>query len=74
MELELTDSATEEEITKKKAAIRDAVIVLLSSRSYKQIREASGMVTLRRDILRAVNNLLTSGQVREVYFTQFHFN
>jgi flagellar FliL protein len=74
MELELTDSATEEEITKKKAAIRDAVIVLLSSRSYKQIRETSGMVTLRRDILRAVNNLLTSGQVREVYFTQFHFN
>jgi flagellar FliL protein len=74
MELELTDSATEEEITKKKAAIRDAVIVLLSSRSYKQIRETTGMVTLRRDILRAVNNLLTSGQVREVYFTQFHFN
>lgn len=74
MELELTDSATEDEITKKKAAIRDAIIVLLSSRSYKQIRETTGMITLRKDILRAVNNLLTSGQVREVYFTQFHFN
>lgn len=74
MELELTDSATEDEITKKKAAIRDAIIVLLSSRSYKQIRETSGMTTLRRDILHAVNNLLSSGKVREVYFTQFHFN
>jgi len=74
MELELTDSATEDEITKKKAAIRDAIIVLLSSRSYKQIRETSGMMALRQGILRSVNNLLTSGQVREVYFTQFHFN
>jgi len=74
MELELVDSATEDEITKKKAAIRDAIIVLLSSRTYKQIRETSGMVNLRRDILRVVNNLLSSGQVREVYFTQFHFN
>lgn len=74
MEFELVDSATEDEITKKKAAIRDAIIVLLSSRTYKQIRETSGMVNLRRDILRVVNNLLSSGQVREVYFTQFHFN
>ncbi len=74
MEFELTDAATEDEITKKKAAIRDAIIVLLSSRSYKQIRETTGMLNLRRDILRSVNNLLTSGQIREVYFTQFHFN
>jgi len=74
MEFELTDPATEDEITKKKAAIRDAIIVLLSSRTYKQIRETTGMLTLRRDILRAVNNVLTSGQIREVYFTQFHFN
>jgi len=74
MEFELTDAATEDEVTRKKAAIRDAIIVLLSSRSYKQIRETTGMVTLRHDILRAVNNLLSNGKVREVYFTQFHFN
>jgi flagellar FliL protein len=74
MEFELMDAATEDEISKKKSAIRDAIIVLLSSRSYKQIRDTSGMVNLRRDLLRVVNNLLTTGQVREVYFTQFHFN
>lgn len=74
MEFELMDAATEDEISKKKSAIRDAIIVLLSSRSYKQIRDTSGMLNLRRDILRVVNNLLTTGQVREVYFTQFHFN
>lgn len=74
MELEMPDAALEDEITRKKAAIRDAVIVLLSSRTYKQLREANGMVKLRQDILRAVNNLLSTGKVREIYFTQFHFN
>lgn len=74
MELELTDSTTEDEITKKKAAIRDCILVLLSSRSYREIRETAGMTKLRKDILKAVNGLLTNGKVREVYFTQFHFN
>jgi len=74
MELELTDSTTEDEITKKKAAIRDSILVLLSSRSYREIRETAGMTKLRKDILKAVNGLLTNGKVREVYFTQFHFN
>lgn len=74
MELELMDSTTEDEITKKKAAIRDSVLVLLSSKSYREIREPAGMTNLRKDILRAINNLLNSGKVKEVYFTQFHFN
>jgi flagellar protein FliL len=74
MELELTDPALEDEVTRKKAALRDAIIVLLSSRTYKDLREPSGMKALRTDILKAMNNLLTTGKVREIYFTQFHFN
>jgi len=74
MELELSESSTEDELTKKKAAIRDSILVLLSSRNYKEIRDVSGMSNLRKDILKAVNNLLTTGKVRDVYFTQFHFN
>lgn len=74
MELELADPATEDEIARKKAALRDAIIVLLSSRSYKELREPSGMKALRQDLLRAINNLLTTGKIKEIYFTQFHFN
>jgi len=74
MELELADPALEDEVTRKKAALRDAIIVLLSSRTYKELREASGMKLLRADILKAINNLLTTGKVRDIYFTQFHFN
>lgn len=74
MELELADPGAEEEITKKKAAVRDSVIMLLSSRSYDELRQPHGIKKLRKDILTNVNNLLTTGKVREVFFTQFHFN
>jgi len=74
MEFELADPSIEEELSRKKAAVRDAVIVLLSSRTYQQLRQADGLKDLRREIISSVNHLLTSGKVREVYFTQFHFN
>ncbi|MBI4404362.1 MAG: flagellar basal body-associated FliL family protein [Deltaproteobacteria bacterium] len=74
MELELADPGVEEELSKKKAAVRDTVIVLMSSRSYKELREPSGMKKLRADLVKAINNLLATGKIKEIYFTQFHFN
>lgn len=74
LEFELTDPDIEEEIARKKPAIRDAIIVLLSSRTYAELRNANGLKKLRTDLLRTVNNILTSGSVKALYFTQFHFN
>lgn len=74
MELELSDPAAEEELKKKKPIVRDAVIVLLSSRSYRELREAEGMAKLRTDLMRSINAILSSGKVKEIYFTQFHLN
>lgn len=74
MELELQDPAVEDEIARKKPAIRDAIIVLLSSRSYKELREPAGMRKLRSDLIRVINNLLSTGRIKDIYFTQFHFN
>jgi len=74
LEFELTEPALEDEIARKKPAIRDAIIVMLSSRSYREIRDAGGMKRLRSDLLRTVNGLLSTGKIKEIYFTQFHFN
>lgn len=74
MELELTDPAIEDELSRKKAAVRDSVIVLLSSRNYRQLREPNGIKILRADLVRSINHNLTSGQIKDVFFTQFHFN
>ena len=74
MELELSDAAVQDEITRKKPAVRDAVILLLSSRTFNELKDVAGIKKLRTDIIKSINNLLTSGKVKEVYFTQFHFN
>lgn len=74
LEFELSEPALEDEIARKKPAIRDSIIVLLSSRSYKEMRDPAGMKKLRTDLLKAVNGLLSTGKVKEIYFTQFHFN
>ena len=74
IELELQDPELESEIARKKPAIRDSIIVLLSSRAYTELRDPNGMKKLREDLLRAVNNLLVGGKVKAAYFTQFHFN
>ncbi|MBI1860163.1 MAG: flagellar basal body-associated FliL family protein [Deltaproteobacteria bacterium] len=74
MELELTDPAVEEELKKKKPIVRDAILVLLSSRSYRELRESDGMTKLRADLMRSINTLLSAGRVKEIYFTQYHFN
>jgi flagellar FliL protein len=74
MEFELADPGVENEIARKKPAIRDAIILLLSSRNYRELRDEGGMKRLRADMLRVVNNLLTTGKVKSIFFTQFHFN
>lgn len=74
MELELNDPVVEDELKKKKPILRDAIIVLLSSRSYRELRESEGMAKLRADLIRSINSLLSSGKVKEIYFTQFHLN
>ena len=74
MELELDNAALEDEIALKRPALRDAIILLLTSRSYAELRETDGIKKLRRDLIKAINGLLKTGNVREIYFTQFHFN
>jgi len=74
MELELSDPALEDEVSRKKAAIRDSIIVLLTSRSYRQLKATNGLKTLRTDIIQSINHLLSGGKVKDVYFTQYHFN
>lgn len=74
LELELGEPALEDEVARKKPAVRDAIIVLLSSRNFKQLREPNALKILRTDMMNTINRILTTGQVKAIYFTQFHFN
>ena len=69
--LEVTGDDVEEEVKKRLPQVRDAVLLLLSSKSFADIRTYEGKFLLREEILDLLNGMLVTGKVKNVYFTEF---
>lgn len=74
MELELQGDNVAEEIEKRKAQIRDIIIITLSSKTYEEISTREGKDQLRNEIKDTINNFLTKGKIRNVFFTDLIYN
>ena len=68
---ELDSPDLQQELDKKLPAIRDIVINILSSKTVEEIQTAKGKEKLKEEIKRKVNQILTTGEIRHVYFTEF---
>jgi flagellar FliL protein len=68
---ELDSPDLQQEIDKKLPAVRDIVIKILSSKTVEEIQTAKGKEKLKEEIRRKVNEILTTGEIRHVYFTEF---
>jgi len=71
IDLELDSPDLQKEIDKKLPAIRDLIIRILSSKTVEEIQTAKGKEKLKEEIKRKINSMLTTGEVRNVYFTEF---
>jgi len=71
IDLELDAPELQQEIDKKLPAIRDLIIRILSSKTVEEIQTAKGKEKLKEEIKRKINEILTTGEVRHVYFTEF---
>lgn len=71
MKLELFGGKVQEEIAERNFEMRDAVLMLLSSKEFEDISTAPGKVRLKQDIVARLNKILKNGQVKEIYFTDF---
>jgi flagellar FliL protein len=60
-----------DELAKRMPQIRDAVLMILSTKRYADISTPEGKTALREEILTAVNNLLASSQITRIYFKEF---
>ncbi len=69
--LELESSDLQREIEMRMDQIRDGILVLLSSKTFSEIRSFDGKYMLREEIEEQLNNLLVTGAVKNVYFTEF---
>lgn len=71
MNLELNSENLIPEIDKKKPLIRDIIIRLLSSKTYEEVSTSKGKERLKDEIVGKLNEVLTDGHIRNLYFTDF---
>jgi len=62
---------TEEEVKYREAQMRDVVISYLSSLTLDDTKGARAKEDLRESLRKRMNNLLRSGEVMDVFFTEF---
>lgn len=74
MELEIQGEHGLEEIDKRKAQVRDIIIIILSSKTYEDVSSRQGKDELRNEIKDTINSFLVQGKISNVFFTEFIYN
>ncbi len=71
VEMEMANPAIKPELEGRVAAIRDAVLVLLTTKTLQDVQDVQGKNQLREEILSSVSKIVAQGKVTKVYFTDF---
>ena len=71
LKLDVDGEAVSTELSTRIPQIRDAVLVLLSSKDVNAVRTTQGKFQLRDEITQRINGLLKKPGVRSAYFTEF---
>lgn len=70
LEVELRDLQVQQEMEKSEAKVKDAILLLLSSKSYDQISTLESKIELKQEIVNRMNQVLGQGKVLRVYITE----
>lgn len=71
IKLEVDNEAVSADLSARVPQVRDAVLVLLSSKDVNAVRTTQGKFQLRDEITQRINGLLPKPGVRSAYFTDF---
>lgn len=71
VEFETATPDAKTEIESRQPPLRDAILVLLTTKTLQDIQDLQGKNQLRDEILVAANKILPPGKVTKVYFTDF---
>ncbi|MFH1075384.1 MAG: flagellar basal body-associated FliL family protein [Pseudomonadota bacterium] len=69
--VELESLAVDKEVEMKDAQLRDAILILLSSKKFEDIKQLEGKLQLRSELIFKINQLLVTGKANALYFTEF---
>jgi flagellar FliL protein len=70
-EIEVRPAPAVEELKKKSSQIRDSILLILTNKSYDDIRTTTGKAALREEIVAELNKVLSSGKARQIFFKEF---
>jgi flagellar FliL protein len=71
IKLELDRPEEKTDFQNKVPAIRDALLVLLSSKESQILRTVNGKRRIREEIMTRVNGVMSKGKIANVFFTDF---
>ncbi len=69
--LELTSPETAAEVEQRMPQVRDAVILLIGSKTFGELSDLQGKLQLRAEMGAQINKFLKAGKVKNIYFTDF---
>jgi len=71
LSLELSAPELSKELDAKTPVLRDRIIRILSSKTLEEISSKKGKQKVSDQIVDTLNSMLTDGEVKNVYFTEF---
>ncbi len=71
VKLEMENEAMKDEVTRRIPQMRDAILILLSSKDTTTLKSTQGKFQLKEELTTRVNAVLPKGGIRSAYFTDF---
>jgi len=70
-QIEVDSEEVQKELQARIPQVRDAILLLLTSKSFSQIGVPGGKIELRTELIERIDAALKDGTIRTVYFTEF---
>ena len=70
-QIEVDSEEVQKELQARTPQVRDAILLLLTSKSFSQIGVPEGKTELRTELIERINAILKGGTIRTLYFTEF---
>ena len=74
LELEFPDTEYMEELQAKMPQLKDAILLILSNKTFTDIQGIEGKIALRKELILKINTILQKNKIRNLYYTEFVYH
>jgi flagellar FliL protein len=74
LELEFPDTEYTEELQANMPRLKDAILLILSNKSFADIQGIEGKIALRKELILKINTIMKKHKIRNLYYTEFVYH